>query len=114
MTIQLDNATDVFSVSPLRIRFDPAKVRLSDVNAAGLMAQATLVKDIRNDTGEATVTLTSAPGSNGINGSGALATLRFTAVGTGATAISIVEAGLKNTQVQPVPATVGSTQVTIQ
>ena len=114
VTIQLDNATDVFSVSPLRIRFDPAKVRLSDVNAAGLMAQATLVKDIRNDTGEATVTLTSAPGSNGINGSGALATLRFTAVGTGAAAISIVEAGLKNTQVQPVPATVGSTQVTIQ
>jgi general secretion pathway protein D len=114
LTVQLENAADVFSVSPLRIKFDPAQVRLSDITAGALLGQATLVKDIRNDTGEATVTLTRAPGSSGVNGSGALATLRFTAVGTGSANVSIVEGALKNTQVQAIPATIGSTQVSIQ
>jgi general secretion pathway protein D len=114
VTVQLDNAADLFSVSPLRVKFDPARVRLGDVTAGPLLGQALVEKDIRNDTGDATVTLTRPPGSAGVNGSGAAAILRFTAVSAGAANISIIEGALKDTKLQAVPAAVGTTQVTIQ
>ncbi|HEY6340994.1 MAG TPA: hypothetical protein VIY49_05845 [Bryobacteraceae bacterium] len=113
-TLRLDNAADVFSISPLRIKFDPAVVRLSDVTAGDFMGPVTLEKDIRNDSGDATLTFTRPPGSSGVNGSGVLATLKFMAVAAGAGPISISEAQVKNSQLQAVPAAVGSVPVTVR
>ena len=116
--MQVDNAADAFSVSPLKIKFDPAQLRLNDFVAGDLFsrdgARVTTVKDIRNDTGEATLTVTRLPGATGVSGAGGLATLNFTAVGMGTGTVSITEAGLKNTQLQALPAALGSVQVTIQ
>jgi general secretion pathway protein D len=114
VTVRLDNANDLFSVSPLRIKFDPAQVRLNDVVLGDMMGPATLEKDIRNDSGDAIVTLTRAAGSSGVNGSGVLATLRFMAVAPGSGNISITEATVKNPQSQVLPAGVSSVPVTIR
>ena len=113
-TLRLDNAADVFSISPLRIKFDPGLVRLSDVTAGDFIGPVTLDKDIRNDSGDATLTFTRAPGSGGVNGSGVVATLKFMAVAAGAGSISITEAQVKNSQSQAVPAIVGSFPVTVR
>jgi general secretion pathway protein D len=113
-TLRLDNVPDVFSISPLRIKFDPALVRLSDVTAGDFMGAVTLEKDIRNDSGDATLTFARAPGSRGVSGSGVLATLKFMAVAAGAGSISITEAQVKNSQLQAVPAAVGSVPVTVR
>jgi hypothetical protein len=114
VTVRLDNAADLFSVSPLRIKFDPAQVRLNDVVAGDMMGQVTLEKDIRNDSGEATVTMTRPAGSGGVNGSGVLATLRFMSVAPGSGSIAITEATAKNSQSQALPTGVGSVPVNIR
>ena len=118
VTVQVDNASDAFSLTPLKIKFDPAQLRLNDIAPGDLLshdgARVTTVKDIRNDSGEAILTITRLPGASGISGPGALATLNFMAVGMGSGTISITEAGLKNSQLQPLPVTLGSARVTIQ
>jgi hypothetical protein len=54
------------------------------------------------------------PGATGVSGQGALATLNFVAVGMGPGTVSVVEAGLKNSQLQALPATLGSVPVTVK
>jgi hypothetical protein len=118
LTVQLDNVSDAFSVTPLKIKFDPAQLRLNDFAAGDLFSRdggkVTTVKDIRNDTGEATLTVTRLPGATGVSGMGGIATLSFVAMGMGTGTVSVTEASLKNTQLQALPATLGSVTVTVQ
>lgn len=119
VTVQADGFANVGSVMPLRIKFDPAQLRLTDVAAGDLLSRdgvrMSTVKDIRNDAGEATLTLTRVAGSAGANGSGPLATLTFMAIGAGNGSVLISEAGLKDPQSQPIAAaTLGSVPVTVQ
>jgi hypothetical protein len=58
----------------------------------------TSVKDIRNDAGQATLTISRAAGSAGVNGTGAVATLTFVALAPGSGRISVTELGLMDTQ----------------
>lgn len=106
MTVQVENASDLFSASPIHIKFDPARLRLNDVVPGDLFTRdgvrATSQKDIRNDTGDATLTVARLPGTAGISGSGAMVTLNFVAVGRGTSTIK-VDAGLKNSKQQPIP-----------
>jgi hypothetical protein len=105
VTVQVENVEDLFSGSPIHIKFDPAQLRLNDVVPGDAFTRdgvrATSQKDIRNDTGDATLTVTRLPGAAGISGSGAMATLNFVAVGHGTTTIK-VDAGLKNSKQQPI------------
>ncbi len=118
INIQLENGADLFSVSPVRIKFDPTQLRLNDVTPGELFSRdggrATSVKDIRNDTGEATLTVSRVPGSAGVSGAGSIATLNFTAIGKGTSAVTIMELDLKNAQQQSIPATLAELPVTVQ
>jgi hypothetical protein len=105
VTVQVENVEDLFSGSPIHIKFDKDQLRLNDLTPGDVFTRdgvrATSQKDIRNDTGDATLTVTRLPGTAGISGSGAMATLNFVAVGHGTTTIK-VEAGLKNSKQQPI------------
>ena len=99
------NATDLFS-APLQIKFDPKVLKLNDVAQGNLMAsdgqQATFTKNIKNDTGEADITLNRLPGTGGITGSGMLVTLSFTTLARGATSVSAPAFSPSNSQGQPI------------
>jgi len=116
LTVQAEGVADAASVSPLQIKFDPALLRLNEVGAGDLLSRdgvrVTVAKDIRNDTGDAILTLTR--DSGGISGSGPIATLSFTAVGRGTGTVTITGASLKNSQSQPLPATLSSVAVSVQ
>lgn len=118
VTITANGASDLFSAAPLKIKFDQTKLRLNDVSAGEIFTRdggrANVVKDIRNDTGEATVTVTRLPGSPGVSGSGAVAVLNFVATGKGESTISVVDTTLKNSQGQTVRASSASIPVTVQ
>jgi len=49
-----------------------------------------------------------------VSGTGAIATLNFVAVGQGSSAITVVDAGLKNTQQQPIAVAPAELPVRIQ
>lgn len=118
INLQVENANDAFSATPIRVRWDPSLLRMNDIAPGDLLTRdggrVTSVKDIRNDTGEATISIVRLPGAPGITGSGAVATLNFVAVGRGQGSVSVTELGLKNSQTQPMNVTLGSVPVTVQ
>jgi general secretion pathway protein D len=118
VTLRAENVEDLFTASPVRIKWDPKVLRLNEITPGDLLSRdgqrVTTAKDIRNDAGEAWVTMNRLPGAGGVSGTGSLGLLSFTAIGKGQTKITVTEFGLKNTQLQPVPVTGPEADVTVQ
>jgi general secretion pathway protein D len=118
VTIQVENVKDLLSAAPLKIKYDPAQLRLNDMGPGELMTRdgtrVTAVKDIRNDNGEASLTLARPPGSGGVSGSGALAVLNFVAVGKGTSKVTVVDSTLKSALGQTVSVALGEALVRVQ
>ena len=118
VTIQVDNVKNLFTAAPLKIKYDPAQLRLNDMGPGELMTRdgtrVTSVKDIRNDNGEASLTLARPPGSGGVSGSGALAVLNFVAVGKGTSKVTVVDSRLKSATGQSIGVALGEALVRVQ
>lgn len=118
VTVQLENAPDVFSAAPIRIKYNPERLRLNDMAAGDLLARGgvstSTVKDIRNDAGEGSITITRPPGSPGVSGSGPVITLSFVAVKKGMTNVTFDSVALKDSKGQPIKVTLASLPVTVQ
>ena len=118
VNIQVEGAADVSSIAPLRVSWDPAVLRLNDIAPGELLSRdggrLTSVKDIRNDAGQATLTISRAAGSAGINGNGAVATLTFVALTPGAGRVNVTEIGLMDTQNRPANVALNGIAVTVQ
>jgi general secretion pathway protein D len=118
LQLRIDNAQNAMSLSPLKIKFDPQKLRLEDINPGDLLSsdggRVTSVKDIRNDIGEATITIARSAGQSGVSGSGTAATILFTAIGEGEARVNISDLGLKDASGQSVAAALGETVIRVQ
>ena len=118
VSVQLENVNNLGALAPLRIKYDPEQLRLDDMLPGDLLSRggmaATAVKDIRNDTGEASIVVTRPPGAPGVSGTGTAAILNFTAIGTAVTPVTVTDAGLRDTQGQPIAAAASSLGVTVQ
>jgi general secretion pathway protein D len=118
VNVQVENATDAASVAPLRVSWDPAILRLNDIAPGELLSRdggrLTSVKDIRNDAGQATLTISRAAGSAGVSGSGAVATLTFVALAPGSGRINVTEMGLMDTQNRTVAVALSAVPVAVQ
>ncbi|MBS1874305.1 MAG: tetratricopeptide repeat protein [Acidobacteria bacterium] len=118
LTLQGELMQDLFTASPIRLKWDPKVLRLNEITPGELLSRdnqrITSAKDIRNDSGEAWITMNRLPGAGGVNGSGGLATLSFTAIGKGATVVVVSEFGLRNAQLQPIAVTAPAVEVTVQ
>ena len=104
LSIQVTNAADLYTVSPIRVKFDPSKLRLNDAEQGELLTRdgmrVSLSKDIRNDSGEATIAITRTPGSAGVSGAGGVIRLQFTGVAPGQSQVVIEQLGAQNSQAQ--------------
>jgi general secretion pathway protein D len=100
-TLQMENAADVFSVA-VRVKWDPRILRLNSIAPGPFLSgdgqNLKAPVDIRNDAGEASVTVSRMPGAPGAGGSGPLATFAFTAMAPGATSIAVTELTPKNSK----------------
>jgi general secretion pathway protein D len=118
VNVQVENGAAMSSLAPLRIKYDPALLRLEDIEPGDIFSRggggATSTKDIRNDDGEASITIERLPGAAAVNGPGTLAVLTFTAIGSGQAPVTIEEVALKDAQSQPVAASTASLGVQIQ
>ncbi len=105
-------------MSSLKVKFDPAVLRLNDVTPGEMISRdggrVTTVKEVRNDTGEVLLTVTRLSGTAGVNGSGSIATLNFTAVGKGSSKVQVTELAMNNSQSLPLAATLSDLPVTVQ
>jgi len=117
VNVELNGAADATAVTPLRVKWDPAVLRLTDIAPGDLLSRnggaVSSIKDVRNDAGEATINVTRTTGA-GISGSGPVAVLNFVAVAPGKGSVTVTEMGLKNSQSQAVPVALGSVSVAVQ
>jgi general secretion pathway protein D len=118
LNIGLNGAADAAAISPLRVKWDPAVLRLTDIAPGELLSRnggaLSSIKDIRNDAGEATLNVSRTAGGAGVSGAGPVATLNFVAVARGTGSVTVTELGLKNSQSQSVPVTLGAVSVAVQ
>lgn len=118
VNVQVENGAAMSSLAPLRIKYDPALLRLEDIAPGDIFSRggggATSTKDIQNDTGEASITIQRLPGAPPVSGPGTLAVLTFTAIGSGQAPVTIEEVALKDSQSQPVAASTATLGVQIQ
>jgi general secretion pathway protein D len=117
IALQARNMTDLASV-PVKVRWDPKVLRLEMISPGALLAQDGKIGapslDIRNDTGDASIEVNRVAGAGGVNGTGPLLQLTFTAVGKGITTVSVTEAPLKNSGQQPITVLAPSVSVNVQ
>ncbi|MEZ5401282.1 MAG: cohesin domain-containing protein [Bryobacteraceae bacterium] len=107
VTVMLNNVSNA-SAAPVTIRWDPKVLRLTDAIRGSLMdgggQMAAFTRDIRNDQGEAVITIERPAGATPVSGSGVLVNLMFQAIGAGSTDVNVIDLGLRDAQQQPVPA----------
>jgi general secretion pathway protein D len=117
VSLMLDNASGVSS-APVQIQFDPKALKLNDVTQGDLLgkdgAQVFFTKNVQNDAGTASVELNRPPGSAGVNGSGTLVTLSFTAVGKGTSQITAPNVTVKNAAGQTIATGTPQLSVTVK
>ena len=115
--LQLENVRDLFS-APLKVRYDPAILRLSSIQPGSLMTgdsqKVNFNEIISNEIGEATITLNRLPGSGAISGSGALLQLTFQTVGRGSSSVTVVDPSLRNMQLQPITVAAPTASIVVQ
>jgi len=118
VNVRIENANDLFSGAPIKIKFDKDHLRLNDIVAGDLFSrdnvQTTTQKDIRNDTGDASLTVARFPGMPGVSGSGTIVTLNFVAISPGPTTVRVTEPGLKNSKQQAITVAPAEIQVRVQ
>jgi len=104
VTLNMDNAKNLFS-APVTLKWDPKILRLNEATRGTLLGaadQSVFTRNIRNDEGEVTVVYSRVGGASGVNGSGTVLALVFQAVGVGIAEVRVVDAGLRDMQMQPV------------
>jgi general secretion pathway protein D len=104
VNLVLENAADLGS-APVQITFDPKVLRMNDIVQGDLLNRGqapAFTKNIMNNTGTATVTLSRAPGTAGVSGSGTVVTMTFQTVGRGIATITAPQFTPRNMQGQPI------------
>ena len=106
LTLTVNNMKDLFAGDAVKIRFPAGLLRLNDVLQGEMLARdgqrVIFSKDIRNDSGEATITLKRLPGAPGVTGQGTLLSFVFMAIGRGAGVVQFEDGSFKNAQLQPI------------
>jgi hypothetical protein len=72
------------------------------------------VKDIRNDTGEATITLNRLPDAPGVSGAGTMANLSFVALAKGTGTLAVTEAAVKDTKGAAIGVALGNLNIAVE
>jgi general secretion pathway protein D len=104
LELHVDDARDLFA-APFKLKFDPQLLRLEEVSAGGFLSsdgqKIIFTRNILNDTGDATANLNRLPGSQGLNGAGALAVFSFRALKPGTALVTFTDLAARDSQGRP-------------
>ncbi len=117
VSVRADSVTNLQSIES-QIKFDPKVLKINSIVAGDLLQQNGLTltpsKNILNDTGDASASLARDPAKGGVNGSGALLTVTFQAVGKGQTVVIMPRTVLHDAAGATVNAGSGPLTVTVK
>ncbi|HXJ05392.1 MAG TPA: hypothetical protein VNH65_09860 [Candidatus Acidoferrum sp.] len=124
IAVVVDNVSDLFSI-PMLLQFNPAVIGIEDVQHAvsegqhgGFLSGGTqeiaIVKSLDEQKGQAIISATRQPNTQGVSGSGTLLGIVIKALAPGSSNLSIVQQNAKDSQQRPIPLITGEATVQVQ
>jgi hypothetical protein len=117
LDVLIEDTAGLFSV-PLAVTYDPAVLHLADVAVGGLLAGdgmvPALARNIQNDRGAATVSISRGFGSPGVKGGGVVVTLVFQAAGPGTSEVTVATDNMLDPAGKPLGAGSAKAAVVVQ
>lgn len=113
VSLEISDAKDLFS-TPFRINYDPKLLKLTDVVRGSMMSSDNQPVSFTRDVNSGVVKISRLPGAPGINGSGELVKLTFQPLAKGTATVSVEDALLQDSKMQPVNATRTPLTITIE
>lgn len=101
VSVAVDNVKDLFSI-PLLIRYNPAVVEIQEVRHGGFLSEGSqeiaLVQRVDKEQGQALISATRQPNTNGASGSGMLLGIVVKGIAAGTSNLSIVQVNAKDSK----------------
>ena len=106
IAVVVDGAADLFSV-PMLLKYDPAVLTVEEVRNGGFLSGGTqeiaVVERVDNQRGEAIISATRQPNTQGVGGTGTLIELLIKGVGPGSSKLAIVQVNARDSKQRPIP-----------
>jgi len=124
IAVVVDNVSDLFSI-PMLLQYNPAVIGIEDVQHAvsegqhgGFLSGGTqeiaIVKSLDEQKGQAIISATRQPNTQGVSGSGTLLGIVIKGLAPGSSNLSIVQQNAKDSQQRPIPLITGEATVQVQ
>jgi general secretion pathway protein D len=106
IAVVVEGAADLFSV-PMLLKYDPAVLSVEEVRNGGFLSGGTqeiaVVERVDNQRGEAVISATRQPNTQGVGGTGTLIELSIKGVGPGSSKLAIVQVNARDSKQRPIP-----------
>ena len=117
VNVVLSQVQNLYSV-PVQITYNPSMLEVVNVSDGNLLSRdgqpVALVHRDDPASGTLQVTATRPPNSGGVSGQGQVFTITFMAKGPGTSTINIARDGLRDSSMQPIPASGAQATITVQ
>ena len=117
IAVVVDGARDLFSV-PMLIQYDPAVLSVEEVRNGGFLSGGTqeiaVVERLDNQRGEAIISATRQPNTQGVDGTGTLIELLIKGVGPGTSKLAVVQVNARDSKLHPIPLVSSEASVRVQ
>ena len=113
----VDGARDLFSV-PMLMQYDPAVLSVEEVRNGGFLSAGTqeiaVVERLDNQRGEAIISATRQPNTQGVGGMGTLLELSIKGVGPGTSKLAILQVNARDSKQRLIPLVSSEASVRVQ
>ncbi|MGB8476271.1 MAG: hypothetical protein WCE61_19485 [Candidatus Acidiferrum sp.] len=124
IAVVVDNVSDLFSI-PMLLQYNPAVISIEDIQHAvgegqhgGFLSGGTqeiaIVSNVNKEKGQAIISATRQPNTQGVSGSGTLLGIVIKGIAPGSTSLSIVQQNAKDSQQRPIPLVTSEATVQVQ
>jgi len=124
VAIVVDNVNDLFSI-PMLLQYNPAVISVEEIQHAvaegqhgGFLSGGTqeiaIVSNVNKEKGQAIISATRQPNTQGVSGSGTLLAVVIKGVGAGSSSLQIVQQNAKDSQQRPIPLVTSEATVQVQ
>jgi len=115
--VAVDNVTDLFAI-PMMLQFDPNVISVEEVQHGAFLSggnqEIAIVQRVDTEHGQAIISATRQPNTQGVSGSGTLLGLVIRGKAAGSAKISIVQVNARDSQQKVIPLVTGEATVQVQ
>ncbi|MGH9741415.1 MAG: hypothetical protein ACRD51_03600 [Candidatus Acidiferrum sp.] len=124
IAVVVDNVSDLFSI-PMLVQYNPAVMSIVEIQHAvgegqhgGFLSGGTqeiaIVSNVNKEKGQAIISATRQPNTQGVSGSGTLLGIVIKGIAPGTSSLSIVQQNAKDSQQRPIPLVASEATVQVQ